>query len=252
MAKKLEIDISTNELKNKVYNLFCEFNKICEIYDFFGVEDTPYNNRHIHEIADEIGFDFAKYKEKRKRFCFECGKELKRGQKKFCCSSCSAKYNNKGRVHSEETKEKIAKALTKGEYKVKEQSICPVCGKTLKNRQSVYCSHECFQKQVYDEKIREWKENPEIFAKEYISPTIKRYLFEKYNCKCQKCGWGEVNETTGKIPLEVHHINGDCTDNREENLQLLCPNCHSLTPNSGSLNKMSKRYKLKKYKNLIK
>jgi 5-methylcytosine-specific restriction endonuclease McrA len=31
------------------------------------------------------------------------------------------------------------------------------------------------------------------------------------------------------INLEVHHINGDRTNNELENLQLLCPNCHSYT-----------------------
>ena len=46
---------------------------------------------------------------------------------------------------------------------------------------------------------------------------------------CENCGlekWqGQV------IPLEIHHINGNNTDNRKENLQLLCPNCHALTNN---------------------
>ena len=46
--------------------------------------------------------------------------------------------------------------------------------------------------------------------------------------KCECCG---LSEWLGQeINLEVHHINGDRTDNTLENLQLLCPNCHSYTP----------------------
>ena len=71
--------------------------------------------------------------------------------------------------------------------------------------------------------------------------------FEKYNNKCQICGWGEENPTTHKIPLQIHHIDGDCTNNKEENLQLLCPNCHSLTETFMSLNENSKRkYRIQK------
>jgi 5-methylcytosine-specific restriction endonuclease McrA len=29
--------------------------------------------------------------------------------------------------------------------------------------------------------------------------------------------------------LQLHHVNGDGTDDRIDNLQLLCPNCHSQT-----------------------
>ncbi|HLQ64050.1 MAG TPA: HNH endonuclease [bacterium] len=31
--------------------------------------------------------------------------------------------------------------------------------------------------------------------------------------------------------MEIHHVNGDPCDNRLENLQIICPNCHSLKPN---------------------
>ena len=47
--------------------------------------------------------------------------------------------------------------------------------------------------------------------------------------ECEMCG---LNEWIGqKIPLELHHMDGDRFNNQLENLQILCPNCHSLTPN---------------------
>lgn len=62
-----------------------------------------------------------------------------------------------------------------------------------------------------------------------------RLLKEGYKeYKCEKCG---NTEWYGKpIPLELHHINGDNTDNRLENLQLLCSNCHAFTDTYGGKN----------------
>ncbi|MDK1347133.1 HNH endonuclease [Streptomyces sp. 378] len=46
--------------------------------------------------------------------------------------------------------------------------------------------------------------------------------------KCADCGIGP--EWLGKpMTLEVDHINGDWSDDRLENLRLLCPNCHAVT-----------------------
>jgi predicted RNA-binding Zn-ribbon protein involved in translation (DUF1610 family) len=124
---------------------------------------------------------------------------------------------------------------------------CLNCGKEIDSKNK-YCSNKCQNEHQYDEKIKKWKNNPDNFKSEWGYNFIKKYLLEKYNNKCEICGWGIKNEYTNNIPLEIHHIDGDCTNNKEENLQLLCPNCHSLTENFGSRNKASKRYKLKKYK----
>ena len=47
--------------------------------------------------------------------------------------------------------------------------------------------------------------------------------------KCEKCGRTEWEGNP--IPLQLHHINGERNDNRLENLQILCPNCHAQTDN---------------------
>lgn len=64
-----------------------------------------------------------------------------------------------------------------------------------------------------------------------VRSCIKKYLLEKFNHRCAKCGWHEINEYTGRIPLEVHHLDGNWKNNNEDNLVILCPNCHSLTNN---------------------
>jgi len=56
---------------------------------------------------------------------------------------------------------------------------------------------------------------------------LRRALIEsgvKY-C-CNKCGIGDSWQNE-KLVLEVNHKNSDWHDNRKENLEFLCPNCHS-------------------------
>ena len=57
----------------------------------------------------------------------------------------------------------------------------------------------------------------------------KRLLQEKmFERKCYRCN---LTEWQGNlIPIELDHINGDKFDNRKENLTILCPNWHALTP----------------------
>jgi Zn finger protein HypA/HybF involved in hydrogenase expression len=65
---------------------------------------------------------------------------------------------------------------------------------------------------------------------------LKENLIE--NC-CDECGI--KNEWNGKeLSLHLDHINGINTDNRIENLRLLCPNCHSQTDTYAGKNKKIK------------
>ena len=60
--------------------------------------------------------------------------------------------------------------------------------------------------------------------------NLKKKLFRAGLKKeaCEVCGYKEN--------LELHHINGNNCDNRLENLQILCPNCHAKTNTFRGLN----------------
>jgi 5-methylcytosine-specific restriction endonuclease McrA len=72
----------------------------------------------------------------------------------------------------------------------------------------------------------------------YQSHKLKIKLFEEGLKKqiCELCGWSKKS-IDGRIPVELDHLNGDHSDNRIENLRILCPNCHSLQPTHRGRNK---------------
>ncbi len=123
----------------------------------------------------------------------------------------------------------------------KPRALCRCgCGREVFRPGYKFYSNQCQKDYEYRGYIQEWKiglETGSIGKIAQISHHLKRYLREKYGDRCSDCGWGERHPLTGKVPLEVDHITGNASDNNEDNLRLLCPNCHSLTENFRSLNK---------------
>lgn len=77
-------------------------------------------------------------------------------------------------------------------------------------------------------------ESKKISQKSYRK-QIKQKLIELRGHQCEQCKLTQWQNQS--IPLELHHIDGDPFNNDYENLLLLCPNCHTLTPNYGSKNR---------------
>ena len=126
---------------------------------------------------------------------------------------------------------------------------CLNCGKELTGRQTKYCSNNCQKEYEHKQWVERWKAGKEtgMSGKYGISNHLKKYLLDKYGHKCARCGWGKINPFTYTLPLEVEHIDGDYTNNAEDNLILLCPNCHSLTATYKGANKGKGRKDRKQY-----
>lgn len=158
---------------------------------------------------------------------YECDYKAKDGHKLYHikCSECGWETDMpKGSINR-------ATCCTHQKKEI-ELKKCLNCDKEISHKNK-YCSNKC--QREYEQK--QWKEkwlNGETSGNcngiwQDVRDRVRNYLFKKYDNKCSRCGWGEVNPYTGKIPLEIEHIDGNAENTTPENVTLLCPNCHSLT-----------------------
>jgi hypothetical protein len=184
--------------------------------------------------------------------CLECDKEIDGKVKiKFCGRSCSAKYNNKQRVSL-----KIEKYSSFIEESMKSGKTITFIVKHIGIHRPIfrqlypdYCDSDRYSKpKQFEREADRIKKKKELFKRgkfesinrcghpgdgikwDRIKFWLKQFLIERDGAKCCKCGWGEPNERTGNIMVEIDHIDGDNKNNTIDNVRLLCPNCHSLTP----------------------
>jgi len=154
--------------------------------------------------------------------CINCGNILPYNKKsnKFCNRKCSAEYNNQ---HSKNS------SLVRWN--------CLYCNKnniTLRWKIGTYCNSQCHKLHIRATRIKQWLEN-DISWNTNFPDWAKEYLKKTKGNHCHICGILEWNGT--ELTLEGDHIDGNSNNNHPDNLRLVCPNCHSLTPTYKNKNK---------------
>lgn len=160
---------------------------------------------------------------------YGCGQEAKYQLKngKWCCSknyqSCSElKRKNSEKIKQLYSKNKLdAKSNYRKLSKQKKEKMNWSKGKCLIPFQDVFCENTFWSTSL---------------LKKYIS------FYQLKENVCEQCG---IEKWNGKqIVLECHHLDGDKTNNKLQNLKLLCPNCHSQTQTFRGRNINSNRKKV--------
>lgn len=143
---------------------------------------------------------------------------------------------------------------------------CPKCS-IEHDKPGLYCSRSCSNSRVWSDEINKrrsaklsgkkvgggvkdiekWKENIRLSRlKKYQNTPFdnlgtenrRRRVFEEQNYCCANCG---INEWfSNPLSLELEHKDGNSLNNSRENLEGLCPNCHSITKTWRGRNKPSK------------
>lgn len=147
--------------------------------------------------------------------------EYRRNQ--FCNHSCSASYTN------------TARALVN--KKTSECLFCSTAFVVPKGSTGLYCSFNCSAEHKVKIRIDEWLSGGKIASK----ASVKKYLLEDQNNSCASCGI--LNVWNGKpIVFDLEHKDGNSDNNLRENLELICPNCHSQTDTYKGKNKGNGRF----------
>lgn len=92
------------------------------------------------------------------------------------------------------------------------------------------CEHWTGQAWSKGQRLKDWSKYSKM---EYV----KTHMVKERGHVCEYC---KKSKWMGsKIPLEIHHIDGDRTNNKNDNLKLCCCNCHALTSNWRKQKQMS-------------
>lgn len=129
-------------------------------------------------------------------------------------------------------------------------AICLNCGKEFYHYQGStgkYCCCKCQQEYQSKEKYQLILDGDESIMRANYSPKIaKPFILKEQDNKCAICGMEPI--WNGKeLVFILDHIDGHASNNKRDNLRMICPNCDSQLDTYKSKNKNSARTHRKDY-----
>jgi hypothetical protein len=169
--------------------------------------------------------------------CEHCGKEHDGtyGSRRFCNETCARAFSTAKKreaINRQVSSTLKARELTDEEKEARRLIIARIPKEALQRGFEISLKT---RNENAAQRLQDWYDGKVVLSRRNLG-AIKKFLRKIKDC-CWKCGWAEKHPVTGLIPVELHHENGDPHDNQQENLSLLCPNCHSLTTTYRALNK---------------
>ena len=151
--------------------------------------------------------------------CEYCKKEHygKYGSGRFCSEKCARGYS------SREKREEINKKVSQ-----KMKGCKPTLGCFKKGHVQFHVFNKEDQKKAKITKLKKRQEMLKNLPFEKLPKSeIRKIVFKEQEGKCKICKI--INWNNLPITLELHHKDGDGENSKRDNLEYLCPNCHSQT-----------------------
>lgn len=147
--------------------------------------------------------------------CRRCGKSVPHSpsvERKFCSGECSVLFRQENPLL----------------YKKPRTDTCKQCGLVLDSQpcyKRQFCSKDCVWKfrrgLPFPCSKSPHPDNPSPNKGRGTLAWQRRFARKKFGNTCSRCGFKDIPEI-----LQVHHKDHNPRNPSEENLELLCPNCH--------------------------